>query len=58
VLLLAAIVTVIAIPLVIFRGVVGACIYAVFLVVCLIRASNQRLKNIGAEDFWNTRPKD
>jgi hypothetical protein len=54
----AAILTVL-VPVVIFLfGVVGMVAYAVLVVVCLIRGANNRLKNLGAEEFWESRPKD
>ena len=54
----AAIITVIAIPLVAFGGLVGVLIYVAFLIVCLVLGANQRLRNMDAEAFWDTRPKD
>jgi hypothetical protein len=54
----AAIITVVAIPLVAFGGIVGGVIYGAFLIVCLVLGANQRLKNMDAEAFWNSRPKD
>jgi hypothetical protein len=54
----AATVTAVAIPLIAFGGAVGGAIYAVFLVICLVAGANQRLKNLDAEAFWNSRPKD
>lgn len=51
-------ITIIAPLLVLLAGTVGVVIYVVFLVVCLVLGANQRLKNMGAEDFWNSRPKD
>jgi hypothetical protein len=51
-------ITIVAFGLVLIAGAVGAVIYVVFLVICLVLGANQRLKNIGAQDFWNSRPKD
>jgi hypothetical protein len=54
----ALLVATVALILVLFGGVVGAVIYIVILIVCLVLGANQRLKNLGAEEFWNSRPKD
>ncbi len=54
----AAVVTAIAAPILIFGGVIGAAIYAIFLIVCLVRGANQRLRNMNAEEFWDSKPKD
>jgi hypothetical protein len=54
----AALMTAAGILLVALTGTVGVIICVAFLVVCLIVGANQRLKNMGAEDFWNSRPKD
>ncbi len=54
----AAVLTVVT-PLVIWAfGVVGVVAYAALLVFCLVRGANQRLKRMGAEEFWESRPKD
>jgi hypothetical protein len=54
----AALITVVAIPLVAFGGAIGGVIYVAFLVVCLVLGANQRLRNMDAEAFWDSRPKD
>jgi len=51
-------ITIVGIGLLLFGGTVGAVIYVTFLVICLIKGANQRLRNLGAEEFWNSRPKD
>ncbi|HEY2479503.1 MAG TPA: hypothetical protein VGI17_12335 [Solirubrobacterales bacterium] len=49
----------VVVPLVILAfGTVGVVAYIVFLVVCLVLGQNARLKKIGAEEFWESRPKD
>jgi hypothetical protein len=54
----AAILTVV-VPLTILAfGAVGAVAYVVFLVICLVLGANARLKRVGAEEFWESRPKD
>jgi hypothetical protein len=33
-------------------------VYGILLVVCLYKGANARLRNLGAEEFWESRPKD
>ncbi len=33
-------------------------IFGMFVVICLVRGANARLRNLGAEDFWDSRPRD
>lgn len=54
----AAIMTFVLAPLLFLIGTVGIAIYGAVVVVCLILGANARLKNIGAEDLWRSRPKD
>jgi hypothetical protein len=37
---------------------VAVAAYVVVVVVCLVKGANARLKRIGAEEFWESRPKD
>jgi hypothetical protein len=54
----AAVLTVVT-PLVIWAfGAVAVAVYVVVVVVCLVIGANSRLKKIGAEEFWESRPKD
>jgi hypothetical protein len=45
-------------PILILLGTVGAITYGVIVAVFLLLGANARLKNIGAEEFWKSRPKD
>jgi hypothetical protein len=54
----AAILTVVVPLVIVVFGTVGVVIYVVFLVGALIRGANMRLKRMGAEEFWESRPKD
>jgi O-antigen ligase len=54
----AAVVAVVALSLIFLFGTVGWILYVVVLVVFLVLGANQRLRNMGAEEFWNSRPKD
>jgi hypothetical protein len=56
---LAALFLTFAVPAIIYLlGAVGGVIVGVFVVVCLILGANARLKRMGAEEFWESRPKD
>jgi hypothetical protein len=39
-------------------GAVGIAIYIVIVGVCLFIDANARLKRLGAQEFWESRPKD
>jgi hypothetical protein len=39
-------------------GAVGIAVVGVFVIVCLVIGANARLKRMGAEEFWESRPKD
>lgn len=55
----AALILTFAVPLIlILTGAVGAVIVGIFVVVCLVIGANGRLKRMGAEEFWESRPKD
>jgi hypothetical protein len=54
----AAILTVVVPVVILVFGLVGVVAYAILLVVCLVLGQNARLKKIGAEEFWESRPKD
>jgi hypothetical protein len=53
----AAILTVVVPLMILAFGAVGGVIVAVFVVVCLVIGQNTRPKKIGAEEFWESRPK-
>ncbi len=52
----AAIIAFVVMPILILLGTVGAVVYVVIVVVGLILGANSRLRNVGAEDFWRSRP--
>ncbi len=33
-------------------------IYGIFVVICLVKGANARLRNMDAEEFWDSRPRD
>jgi hypothetical protein len=56
---IAAAILTIVVPLAILAfGTVAIVAYVIFLVVCLVIGANARLKKLGAEEFWESRPKD
>jgi len=54
----AAILTVAAPLIVVAFGGIGGAVVIVFVVVCGVLGANARLKRMGAEEFWESRPKD
>jgi hypothetical protein len=50
--------TFVVLPIVILLGPVGQVVYGAIVAVCLLLGANARLRNIGAEEFWKSRPKD
>lgn len=38
--------------------VIPGVIFGIFVVICLVRGANARLRNLGAEEFWDSRPRD
>ncbi len=56
---IAAAVLTVVVPLIVWGlSAVGAVIVGVFVVVCLVVGASERLKRIGAEEFWESTPKD
>jgi len=45
-------------PILILLGAAGPVVYGIIVVVCVVLGANARFKNIGAEEFWKSRPKD
>jgi hypothetical protein len=56
--LAAAIMTFVVFPIASLFGASGAIVYGVIVAICLVLGANARLRNIGAEEFWESRPKD
>jgi hypothetical protein len=54
----AAVMTFVVLPIVILLGTVSMVVYIAIAAICLVLGANARLKNIGAEKFWESRPKD
>jgi len=54
----ATVMTFVVAPILILLGAAGLIVYGIIIVVCVVLGANARLKNIGAEEFWKSRPKD
>jgi len=56
--IVAAVMAFVVTPILALLGTPGTIVLGVVAVICVILGANARLKNIGAEEFWKSRPDD
>jgi hypothetical protein len=54
----ALVMTFVVAPIMILLGTAGKIVYGAIIVIALVLGANARLRNVNAEEFWESRPDD